>query len=241
MTRQIVTSEFNSFVGGLITEASPLTFPGNAALEINNFNIDKRGTISRRLGIDYENNFTIIDNGGQGGAFTNDVATRTFVWDNVGGNAALRFVVIRIGDKLDFFQTSGDSVSSGLILSCKLNLVPNSGEVDGTVVDGLFVLVGEAIDPTVFSFEDGVIIDGISGDLFTDLPYHLYLVTVGKLAQTPCPGNELKDGIIATQGIGAWVVDLADDINLIGRNLFHSNRHNGVRDKILIFLFQNTP
>ena len=155
MTRQTLTSEFNSFVGGLITEASPLTFPGNAALEINNFNIDKRGTISRRLGMDYENNFSIVDNGSLGS--TSTIATRTFVWDNVGGNAALRLVVVRVGDRLDFFQTNGNSVSSGLILSHKLSLVPSGGEVEGTVVDGLFILVGEAIEPTVFSFKDGVI------------------------------------------------------------------------------------
>ena len=157
MTRQTVTSEFNSFVGGLITEASPLTFPGNAALEINNFNIDKRGTISRRLGMDYEQNHVIVNSGGVGGVSTGDVATRTFVWDNVGGDASLKFVVVRVGDTLDFFQTSGDSVSSGLVYSYTLGSTPNSGDVDASVVDGLFVLVGEAIDPTVFSYESGVI------------------------------------------------------------------------------------
>jgi len=101
MARQTIVSEFNSFVGGLITEASPLTFPGNAALDINNFKIDKDGTISRRLGMDFETSNVVIDSGVSGEASIN-----TSTWVNAGGDPKLSIAVIQIGNVIKFFDTT---------------------------------------------------------------------------------------------------------------------------------------
>lgn len=148
MARQTVASEFNSFVGGLITEASPLTFPGNAALDINNFNIDKRGTLSRRLGVDFEPNHEVI----AGGSWSGEAPTNTFNWDNAGGIPDSKIVVVRTGYKLDFFSTNGDSITSGLLYTYTFPVSEAEGVLDSAVVDGLLVVVGEDIDPIVFSY-----------------------------------------------------------------------------------------
>ena len=56
------TGEFNTFVGGLVTEASPLTFPENASIDEANFELDRNGSRSRRLGMDYEEGLTPFPN-----------------------------------------------------------------------------------------------------------------------------------------------------------------------------------
>ena len=47
MPRQTVPAEVNTFVKGLITEASPLTFPDNASLDELNFILNKDGSRRR--------------------------------------------------------------------------------------------------------------------------------------------------------------------------------------------------
>ena len=54
------TAEFNTFVGGLVTEASPLTFPENASIDEANFELNKDGSRVRRLGMDYESGLTAL-------------------------------------------------------------------------------------------------------------------------------------------------------------------------------------
>ena len=53
MPRQTVPAEVNTFVKGLITEASPLTFPENASLDELNFILNKDGSRQRRLGMEF--------------------------------------------------------------------------------------------------------------------------------------------------------------------------------------------
>jgi hypothetical protein len=51
MARQTAAVEINNFVKGLITEASPLTFPDNASLEEQNFVLNRDGSRERRSGM----------------------------------------------------------------------------------------------------------------------------------------------------------------------------------------------
>lgn len=51
MARQQAQAEINNFVGGLVTEASPLTFPENASLDEKNFVLNRDGSRRRRLGM----------------------------------------------------------------------------------------------------------------------------------------------------------------------------------------------
>jgi len=152
MARQTIVSEFNSFVGGLITEASPLTFPGNAALDINNFKIDKDGTISRRLGMDFETSNVVIDSGVSGEASIN-----TSTWVNAGGDPKLSIAVIQIGNVIKFFDTTTATSVTGSLLHTHTFTVDVNVKLSMATVDGTLVVVGAAKEPSVFEYNAGVI------------------------------------------------------------------------------------
>src|SRR3546814_15800129 len=63
MPRNVAPIEQNTFVAGLITEASPLTFPQNASLDEENFILSRKGSRARRLGMDLEDGYVIVDSG----------------------------------------------------------------------------------------------------------------------------------------------------------------------------------
>lgn len=152
MARQTIVSEFNSFVGGLITEASPLTFPGNAALDITNFNIDKDGTISRRLGVDFEGGYAVVDSGVSADV-TGEVAINTYTWSNAGGDPKASIVAIQTGNVIKFFDSSSSSVTPNLIYTHTFETTDVNIKLSAAVVDGLFVVVGAGKEPSAFTYD----------------------------------------------------------------------------------------
>ena len=54
---------YNTFVKGLITEASPLTYPENASIGEDNCVIYRKGNRARRLGADFEAGFVLTNDG----------------------------------------------------------------------------------------------------------------------------------------------------------------------------------
>lgn len=108
-----------SFTGGIITEASPLTSPENAARSMVNFDIESSGKVSRRLGVDYETDYqfaftqarqAIIDGG----------AINTFEWKSVSGVGDKDFIVVHLDYILYFFDVSADPLSRGRVGSIDL-------------------------------------------------------------------------------------------------------------------------
>lgn len=157
MARQSQAIEFNTFVGGLVTEASPLTFPSNAALEIENFNLDKDGTISRRLGMDYENSHVVIDSGVSVDA-SGEIAISTFNWDNAGGDPKVSVIVIQTGNVLKFFDANSGPITPNLIHTYTFESLGINTTLSSSVVDGMMVVVGNGKQPIVFTYEDGVVV-----------------------------------------------------------------------------------
>ena len=98
MPRSNQTGEFNTFVGGLVTEASPLTFPENASIDEANFILKRDGSRERRLGMDYEPDLTPYPI-----SYTlnplGEVAINTFEWYNVAGIAGKSFLVCQVHDR----------------------------------------------------------------------------------------------------------------------------------------------
>lgn len=101
MARQFQTREFNTFVKGLITEASPLTFPDNASLEEENFVLAKDGSRSRRFGVDYEENHTLVNVDSDLDIFA------SYRWKEAAGAGLADLLVIHMGTQLFFFDTTG--------------------------------------------------------------------------------------------------------------------------------------
>jgi len=127
---------YNNFTGGLITEASPLNFPENAAQTIDNVLLSRDGRIKRRLGIDYEAGYAITDTSKTSVTF-DDHAVAAFRWDNVGNDATVSVGVIQIGNELWFTDLYATSPSATLLnggVSIRLNSSTVGTDINGNEI-----------------------------------------------------------------------------------------------------------
>ena len=104
---------FRSFVKGLITEANQLTFPENASVDEANFVLNRDGSRYRRLGVDYESDYTLTSTG-----FTaTDIkeGKQSFhQWESPGGDTTVSLGIVRVNNKLWFMDLLTPSPSSNL-------------------------------------------------------------------------------------------------------------------------------
>lgn len=112
MPRNVATSIQNNFIGGLVTQATALNFPQNAAFDADNVVFSERGIVSKRPGFDFENNFT------KETLTTEGKVQVTYHWKNVSGDGNTNLVVHQNGRMLYFYDTSTElSLSAGLSAS----------------------------------------------------------------------------------------------------------------------------
>jgi hypothetical protein len=110
MARGAGKKEQNTFVKGIITEASPLTFPENASLDESNFILNIDGSRERRLGIDYEGEHVLVNS--LYNLENTDAAVQCFAWENIEGRADTALAVVQVGSRVFFFDLLADSLSS---------------------------------------------------------------------------------------------------------------------------------
>ncbi|WP_236527709.1 hypothetical protein, partial [Escherichia coli] len=103
MARQTAAIEVNTFVRGIITEASPLTFPENASIDEQNMVLNKDGSRERRLGMDYEEGYATFS--ANVSAAENPVFN-SFVWKQPGGFTESEFSVVQSGRRLTFIDNT---------------------------------------------------------------------------------------------------------------------------------------
>lgn len=96
----------NKFTKGLVSEATGLTFPEEAATDANNVIFDHLGRVTRRLGFDLEEGFKTDTVNLFGKVLV------TYLWKNVAGDGDLSFVVIQQGDVLHFYRSDLSSALS---------------------------------------------------------------------------------------------------------------------------------
>ena len=122
MPRSYQAINVNSFTKGLITEASPLTFPEGAASQLNNFNLNRDGTISRRLGLaDRGTSFESSSSFSDKSALTN-----IYEWDSAGGVANARLLVIQDGTTARIFDRTSSDISASQIGTINLSVSPGT-------------------------------------------------------------------------------------------------------------------
>ena len=166
MAQAEVNREYVTFVRGLITEASALSFPENASIDEDNFVLNRDGSRQRRLGFDYETGAVHVDTG-IAYSSTENKAITTHIWDNVDKNAELVFFVVQFGDELFFFDTNETPISAQYKNS--VTLTKRSGGTLGTFPietsagSGVLVVVGHDFEPQYITY------DGVSGT-FTSNP-----------------------------------------------------------------------
>ena len=138
MARQTQPLEVSSFVRGLITEASPLTFPENASLDEDNFNLRRDGSRDRRLGMDFENGYQTVTTSVS--VEEANFGVSSFVWKNAGGVAEKSFLVVQTGSQLKVFDSDISPLSSGEVYSFSFSTSVSEKIFSYTVVDGVLVV-----------------------------------------------------------------------------------------------------
>lgn len=111
MAKSVAVKKHFSFVGGLNTEASPLTFPPNTWADGDNCVPDVDGSIVLRRAMDFEPSYSLSSvaltaTQESTGAFT------VGEWNSVGGNGNLHFLVVQQDITVSFYINSGTTISS---------------------------------------------------------------------------------------------------------------------------------
>ena len=105
---------FNSFVKGLVTEASELTFPEGALVDGENFVLKRDGSLERRLGIDYENLYTKVSTGLTEAQLA-EGRQAFYRWNSPSGDSSLSIGVIRIYNRFWFVDLLTSNPSTNLL------------------------------------------------------------------------------------------------------------------------------
>lgn len=156
MTKQIAKAEVNTFIKGIITEASPLNFPANSSIDEQNFELGWDGTRKRRAGMDLEAAYALHDTGQTTEALkTNKFST--FNWRGAGGVQDNQFSVVQFANKLSFFRSSKDSISGeGFHSSIVISQFPLNQTYSYAAVDGSLIVAGGASSVAIISFKNNI-------------------------------------------------------------------------------------
>jgi hypothetical protein len=145
---------YRSFVKGLITEASPLTFPENASIDEKNFVLNRNGSRSRRLGVDYEGGYSLTSTGFSSAAI--QTGKQSFhKWDTPGGNTTVAIGVVRILDKLWFMDLLTNAPSSNLLNGGSAITLSGLGDADietATINNKLIIVSEDLAYPILLSY-----------------------------------------------------------------------------------------
>lgn len=152
-------SEFMvNFIGGLNTEASSLNFPENAAQSIDNFDLFITGEVKRRLGMDFEDSYTVRPETTTT-ANKEQYAISKSEWRAVNGKGDINFLVVQIGTTLYFHDLGSEPMSSTLrgtisLSSSKVGDSPEDKVLAYAYGEGVMIVGNQDLDPTVIEYDD---------------------------------------------------------------------------------------
>jgi hypothetical protein len=153
MARQQSAAEFNTFIAGLITEASPLTFPNNSSRDEENFILHRDGKRTRRYGIDLEASSSEITSTVSLPSDGN-IAYSSVIGKNAGGNSEKNIVVVQIGNEINFFDGSSVPLSSGYIYTDTYSASLVDVRFSYAVVAGYLVVANGNSYVTVYKYDN---------------------------------------------------------------------------------------
>lgn len=157
MVKKAVKAEVNTFVKGLITEASPLNFPENASLDECNFELLRNGTRQRRLGMDYEPGYQLRGLVGVAPEELDTAKVNTFIWEAVGGNPSLNFLAVQVNSTVFFYNTDVEILSrDGYVNFVTFPSGFASGkDMSFTSVDDVLVIASGSYDLYYVTYDEG--------------------------------------------------------------------------------------
>jgi hypothetical protein len=145
---------YRTFVKGLITEASYLTYPEDSSLDELNTIPSRKGNRIRRLGFNY-NLGNLVPR-----SYSGKQVQGEFTWNAVAGDSSISFLVVQNGPSVSFFDRSiaafSDSLKSFII---NLSAYCRPGISDASYTrckfasgKGYLFIVGADIEPLVVSY-----------------------------------------------------------------------------------------
>jgi len=148
-----------TFVGGLNTEATKLTFPENSATDLDNVDIRRNGEVRRRLGVDFEDGYVLSTAEFPEAVIETD-AISTNEWKAVNGKGELNFCVLQVGSTLYFHNLSAEPISDSLVGSVSLapyqvGSTPLSQSiVDVSYGEGRIIVCNAGMNPVYITYDE---------------------------------------------------------------------------------------
>lgn len=140
---------------GLVTEATPLTFPEDATIDELNCVVQRNGARRRRLGFQIETAGTTTP------VVTDPTfAYSSFLWNDVGGQAGKSYAGVQIGNIIKFYDKSFEPLSAGLLVY-EIDLEdfaivggePEKYQVAAASIKGSLILVSPHIDSISVTYD----------------------------------------------------------------------------------------
>ncbi|AYP28022.1 tubular protein B [Lentibacter phage vB_LenP_ICBM1] len=155
MPQSLIQRTVNTFIKGLITEASELTFPENASVDELNCSLERDGTRRRRKAVTLEENNVLSDVVVPEGALV-----QTLDWPNVAGQLNLEFLVVQVNNNIYFYEKSTDPLSANKYAgsvdlntySASNNLSPSDERIQVTALNGYLIVASPAINTFYLEF-----------------------------------------------------------------------------------------
>ena len=149
---------YRTFLKGLVTEASALTYPEDTSFDEDNCLIFVAGNRTRRLGMDYEDEYQLS-------SYTSPQSNLTpalveYTWKNVANIEGLDFLCHQVNDTIHFYNCSGNPVSPN-IKSFSIDLSdyyvagyvsPEYAQVQMVSGKGYLFVVSAAIQPIIVEY-----------------------------------------------------------------------------------------
>lgn len=160
---------YRTFLKGLVTEASPLTFPPDTSYDEDNCLIFVAGNRARRLGMDYETGYTLSSHS-LSVANSAQAPIVEYVWRNANNVEGLDLLCHQVRDRIYFYDCSGNPTSPSLkSFSIDLNSYYISGSIDpeNKAVQmvsgkGYLFITASSIEPLIITYNENT--DSISAE-----------------------------------------------------------------------------
>lgn len=150
--KQIQRTELIGLSKGLMTDANPLSSAIEYTKDEVNFEFHPDGSRSRRLGLDREP---------FGQDFTTDLTwpslklsrTSSYLWDVVGGDTSVSFIVLQVGNVLYFFEPNGGTQSETTLKGTLTLPYPDNITLRYSSLDGYLGLVNGTPDIGIVTYD----------------------------------------------------------------------------------------
>jgi hypothetical protein len=177
---------FVNLTGGLNTDATKLTFPDEAATDLDNVDILRNGEVRRRLGAEFESAYQLSDHDIEPTGVPT-AAISSHEWLSVNGKGDINFLAIQVGSNVYFHDLGVDPISSALVGQISIqpfakgNGVPGDSLLDASFGEGVMIMTNPNMDPIIVEYDEDAgtfsataieirvrDFEGISEDLRTD-------------------------------------------------------------------------